>query len=143
MLQIHHDRNQTKTYLLGILVLAFFLRIMFLKTIPNGFFCDEASNAYDAYAILTTWRDQHGTFLPLFARALDDYRESLYIFITVPFIKVFGLNEFAARLPAALVGVLTVLFLYCLVKEWFNQRVALTASLFGSDLKERMNEVPS
>ncbi|MBD2296197.1 glycosyltransferase family 39 protein [Anabaena sphaerica FACHB-251] len=108
-----------------ILLVAALLRILFLGTIPNGFFCDEASNGYDSYSILQTLRDQHGNFLPLFARALDDYRPSMYIYLTVPFIKIFGLNEFATRLPAAVIGTLTVLALYYLAKEIFNNKVAL------------------
>jgi 4-amino-4-deoxy-L-arabinose transferase-like glycosyltransferase len=124
-------RDYTLIYLGGILAIAAFLRLLFLSTIPNGFFCDEASNGYDSYCILKTLRDQHGEFLPLFARALDDYRPSLYIFITVPFIKIFGLNEFATRLPAAIIGILTVLVLYYLVKELFeDQKIALIAALF-------------
>lgn len=121
--------NRTGIYLLLILVIAALLRVLFLGTIPNGFFCDEASNAYDSYSMLKTLRDQHGEFLPLFSRALDDYRETLYAFVTIPFIQLFGLNEFAARFPAALTGVLTVLVLYFLVKECFDRQTALIAAL--------------
>ena len=117
-------------YLLIILVIAAVLRILFLGTIPNGFYCDEASNAYDSYSLLHTLRDQHGQFLPWFTRSIDDYREALFAFITIPFIKIFGLNEFAARFPAAFIGILTVLVLYYLVKECFGQKIALVAALF-------------
>jgi 4-amino-4-deoxy-L-arabinose transferase-like glycosyltransferase len=121
-----------KIYLLSIIAIAFFLRIFNLGNNPNGFFCDEASNGYDSYSILYTLKDQHGQFLPLFARALDDYRPSLYIFLTVPFIKIFGLNEFATRSPAALAGVLTVLVIYYLAKEIFNEKIGLfTAGLLA------------
>ncbi|MEQ8541867.1 MAG: glycosyltransferase family 39 protein [Coleofasciculus sp. D1-CHI-01] len=127
------EKNQSKDltiiYLLIILAVAALLRLLFLGTIPNGFFCDEASNAYDSYSMLKTLRDQHGTFLPLFSRALDDYRETLYAFITIPFIKIFGLNEFAARFPAALIGVLTVLVIYHLVKECFDRQTGLFSAL--------------
>ncbi|MDJ0532504.1 MAG: glycosyltransferase family 39 protein [Xenococcaceae cyanobacterium MO_207.B15] len=116
-------------YLLIILVIATLLRVLFLGTIPNGFFCDEASNAYDSYSILNTLKDQHGAFLPFFTRSIDDYREALFIYLGIPFIKLFGLNEFAARLPAAFTGILTVLVIYYLVKELFDNKTALIASL--------------
>lgn len=119
-------------YLVGIIAIAAILRLAFLGTIPNGFFCDEASNGYDSYSILHTMRDQYGEFLPMFARALNDYRPSLYIFLTIPFIKIFGLNEFATRLPAAVIGILTVLVIFYLVKEIFNQKVALISALLLS-----------
>lgn len=116
-------------FLLFTLLLATVLRVLFLGSIPNGFFCDEASNAYDSFSLLHTLRDQHGAFLPVFTRSIDDYREALYIFITIPFIKIFGLNEFAARIPAAMIGVATVLVLYYLVKECFDRKTALVAAL--------------
>lgn len=128
--QLDSSLKNSGIYLFVILAIAALLRLLFLGTIPNGFFCDEASNAYDSYSMLETLRDQHGEFLPLFSRALDDYRESLYAFITIPFIKIFGLNEFSARVPAAVIGVLTVLAVYFLVKECFEQRTALIAALF-------------
>ena len=126
---INNIQKYSWVYLLIILAIAALLRIMFLGTIPNGFYCDEASNAYDSYSILHTLRDQHGQFLPWFTRSIDDYRESLFVFLTIPFIKLFGLNEFSARLPAAFIGILTVLVLYYLVKELFDRKTALVAAL--------------
>ena len=123
------NRKYTVIYLLIILVIATLLRVLFLGTIPNGFFCDEASNAYDSYSILNTLRDQHGAFLPFFTRSIDDYREALFIYLGIPFIKVFGLNEFSARFPAAFIGILTVVVLYYLSKELFDQKTALVAAL--------------
>lgn len=116
--------------LIIVILISALLRVSFISTAPSSFSVDEASYAYDAYSILETMRDRYGEFLPAFVRAFDDYRESLYIFILVPFIKIFGLNEFAARLPAALIGTLTVLVLYYLVLEFFNKNIALVAALF-------------
>ena len=110
--QSNHLEKNSIFYLLGIVAIAFILRIVFLGTIPNGFFCDEASNAYDSYSILKTLKDQHGVFLPFFTRSIDDYREALFVFLTIPFIKLFGLNEFAARFPSAVIGAITVVVLY-------------------------------
>ncbi|MEA5510377.1 glycosyltransferase family 39 protein [Crocosphaera sp. UHCC 0190] len=112
-----------------ITIIAAFIRIVFLDKIPNGFFPDEASNAYDAYSILRTGKDQYGHFLPLVFKSANDYREGLYIYLMVPFIKILGLNEFAARMTSAMIGTLTVLIIYYLVKEVFNRRVALSSAL--------------
>lgn len=116
--------------LLIVILISVLLRVSFISTAPSSFSVDEASYAYDAYSILETMRDRYGKFLPFFVRAFDDYRESLYIFILVPFIKIFGLNEFAVRLAAALIGTLTVIVVYYLAKEIFNKNVALWAALF-------------
>ncbi|MEA5533093.1 ArnT family glycosyltransferase [Crocosphaera sp. XPORK-15E] len=112
-----------------IIIIAALIRIVFLDKIPNGFFPDEASNAYDAYSILHTGRDQYGDFLPLVFKSANDYREGLYIYLMIPFIKIFGLNEFAARMTSGVIGTLTVLIVYYLAKEVFNQRVALFSAL--------------
>jgi len=111
------------------LLVAALLRLPFLASIPNGFTTDEASTGYDAFSILETGRDQHGEFLPLFARSFGDYNESLYRFIAVPFVAVFGLSEFSVRLPAALAGTATVGVLYLLVASASDRRLAWAASL--------------
>ncbi len=127
----NHLEKYSIFYLLGIVAIAFILRTLWLGTIPNGFMCDEASNAYDAYSISETLRDRHGEFLPLWLKAFgNDYREALYVYLTVPFIKLFGVNEFGARFSSAAIGVITVVILYYLTKELFNQKIALFAALF-------------
>jgi 4-amino-4-deoxy-L-arabinose transferase-like glycosyltransferase len=109
-----------------------FLRLIFLDVIPNGFQQDEAAAGYDAYSMLTTLRTQYGQFLPLFSKtyegALNDYDETIYRFLIIPFIPLFGLNEFTTRLPAALVGTLDIVFFYYFVKVFFDRRIALVAA---------------
>ena len=126
----HSGFKKINIRLLIVILIASRLRGAFIATAPSSFSVDEASYAYDAYSILQTMRDRYGEVLPLFVRAFDDYREALYIFILIPLIKIFWLNEFAARLPAALIGTLTVLVLYYLVFELFNNNTALIAALF-------------
>lgn len=114
----------------SIILLASLLRIIFLSRIPSGFEHDEAVHGYDAYSILLTQRDEYGNFIPLFLKATGDYRSSIYSLMAVPLIKFLGLNEFATRLPAALAGILTVLIVYYLVKELFNnQQLAAVSAL--------------
>ncbi len=116
--------------LLLILALAGVLRLWDLTGVPNGFHADEVSIGYDAYSMLETGRDQYGEFLPLFSRSFGDYDESLYRYLTIPFVAVFGLTEFATRLPASLAGILTVWVFFSLVRDRFGVRVALLAALF-------------
>lgn len=130
MLKRIQTENVSIFYLLGIVVLGFLLRVIFLGTIPNGFFPDEASNAYDAYSIIHTLRDQYGKFLPAYFKSANDYREGLYMYLMVPFIKVFGLNIFGSRITSAVIGTLTIVVLYYLTKEIFSQNVALFSALF-------------
>jgi 4-amino-4-deoxy-L-arabinose transferase-like glycosyltransferase len=131
MSRSNSTRDYTRIYLIVIIAIAALLRFLFLDTIPQGFNCDEAATGYEAYSILETLRDRYGNFLPPFLKILgNDYYEAPYIFITSLSIKIFGLNEFATRFPAALSGVLTIVALYYLVKECFGKRVGLIAALF-------------
>lgn len=107
--------------MLGMIVItALFVRIYRIAENPPALSWDEVSIGYNAYTILTTGQDEHGRFLPLdtFA-AYGDYKPPLPVYLTVPFVAVFGLNEFAVRLPSALAGTLTVLLMYFLVLELF------------------------
>ena len=145
-------RLKTNIWLIGIVVLAGVLRICWLGDAPNTFSTDEASNGYDAYSILLTRRDRYGHFLPVLLQAFNDARESLYVFLVIPFIKLWGLNEFSVRFPAAMAGVLTVPAVYYLAKEIFNQKkIALFAaflvaispwSIYYSRLAFRANLFP-
>ncbi|MEW6491995.1 MAG: glycosyltransferase family 39 protein, partial [Cyanobacteriota bacterium] len=125
MLQINRVIKQIPVHLLLIILVALVLRISFLSTIPNGLYHDEATIGYDSYSLLKTGRSQYGEFLPFFSKAFSDYNESLTRFITVPFVWIFGLNEFAIRLPMAIIGTATVGVLYYLSKELFTKNIAL------------------
>lgn len=113
--------SRTIYYLFAILLVALFFRTYKIDTNPPAISWDEASIGYNAYTILTTGKDEHGVFLPIntFA-AFGDYKPPVPIYLTVPFIALFGLNELAVRLPSAVAGVMTVWVLYFLVSELFK-----------------------
>lgn len=117
-----------KIALFLIILLAIVLRFLDLGKNPPGINLDEAAIGYNAYSILKTGRDEYGQFLPLQFRSLDDYKPPLYIYLTVPSVAIFGLNEFAVRFPSALLGVLAVIMTYFLTKEFFDQRAGLIAA---------------
>lgn len=99
------------------LALAFVLRFWHLGSTPSGLDWDEASLGYNAYSILQTGKDEYGTFLPIVLRSFDDYKPVLYTYLSIPFIAIFGLTEFAVRFPSALIGVVTVFATYFFIKE--------------------------
>jgi hypothetical protein len=106
-----------------IVFVAFFLRIYKIDANPPALSWDEVSIGYNAYSILKTTKDEHGRFLPLDTFiAYGDYKPPVPIYITLPFVAFFGLNEFAVRIPSALFGTLTVLLTYFLVKQLFSQK---------------------
>src|SRR3989338_4260655 len=90
-----------------VVVLGSFLRLWQLGKNPPGFYSDEALYGYEAYSLLKTGRDQFGNFLPISIAGFGDYRPALYIYSTIPFIAIFGLTEFATRLPSAMFSIFT------------------------------------
>ncbi len=110
----------SKIIILAIIVLAFILRFNKLGQVPLSLNWDETSNAYNAYSILKTGRDEYGKLLPLYNRSFDDYKPPLYMYLNVPTVAVFGLTSFAARVPSAFFGFLTVLLIYFLTKKLFE-----------------------
>lgn len=103
------------TYLFLIVILGAILRFAFLTYNPPSLNWDEISHGYNAYSILKTGMDQWGRKFPLFNfRAYGDYPTTLNLYLTIPFILIFGLTEYAVRLPHALIGVLTIVSVYFL-----------------------------
>lgn len=102
-----------------VFILALALRLIFLGRFPAGFTADEAAQGYTAYSILKTGKDEWGVKFPLNPRSFGDFKAPVYTYLTIPSIAVFGLNEFAVRLPGAIFGSLSVLVVYFLVKELF------------------------
>ena len=103
-----------------ILFLAFLLRFYKLGSVPFSLDWDEVSNGYNAYSILKTARDEYGKFLPLANRSFDDYKPPVYMYLNIPAIAIFGLNEFSVRLPSALFGFLTVPLIFLLANFLFH-----------------------
>lgn len=106
-----------KKWLIIILFLATFLRLYDLGRNPPSLDWDEASLGYNAFSLLKTGKDEFGRAWPISIRSFEDYKPALYTYSTIPSITLFGLNEFAVRLPSAVFGVLTVLVTFFLVRE--------------------------
>ncbi len=110
--------------LLAIIILAVLLRFWQLGAVPPSPDWDEAALGYNAYSVLKTGRDEYGTFLPLSLRSFDDYKPPLYMYLTIPFVALFGLSTWAVRLPSAIAGVLAVVGTYFLVLELFRHQAS-------------------
>jgi 4-amino-4-deoxy-L-arabinose transferase-like glycosyltransferase len=114
--------------LIGVILLAVFLRFWQLGKVPVSPDWDEAALGYNAYSILKTGRDEYGTFLPRVLRSYDDYKPPLYAYLTIPAIATFGLNVWAVRLPSAVMGSLAVIGTYFLVFRLFGSDELESAS---------------
>ncbi len=121
--------RRTWVILLLILLLAGFLRLVKLGQSPPGLNQDEAANAWNAYCLLKTGKDQVGVSWPIFyTRALGGNRSTLHIYLLIPFQAIGGLNIITTRLPAAVGGVLTVLLIYYVGRRLFGREVGLVSA---------------
>lgn len=124
-------------YTLGVIVfiilLSFILRFYQLTSLPPGLDWDEVSNAYNGYSILKTGKDEFSQSFPILFRAYDGYVPPVLIYLNSISAFLFGLNEFSARMPNALLGTLTVFGIYLLTKELFKKS-NFQLSIFHSQL---------
>lgn len=97
-------------------LLAFTLRVLHITVLPP--YWEEAALGYDAYSILQTGKDHHGTAFPIVAfESFGDWKPAGYFYLIVPFIALFDLSVLAVRLPAVLAGVSVVLAVGVLAKR--------------------------
>ena len=113
-----------------VVLLALGLRVYQLGEVPAGLYCDEAGNAYNAWALGTAGIDENGRVLPLYVWSFGTaYKNPVYIYSAILPVKLLGLSEFSARLPAALFGTATVAGLFLLGRAAFGPWVGLWAAL--------------
>jgi 4-amino-4-deoxy-L-arabinose transferase-like glycosyltransferase len=106
--------------LLLIGVVGVFLRTYQLMTVPAGALFDEGFNAFDALRMIDGW---HPIFLPA-----NSGREALFIYLQALSIYLLGPTDWPLRVPAAIVGILTIPLSYVLIVRLFTRRVALLTS---------------
>lgn len=111
--------------LVGILIIATFLRFFHFTTVPAGLYPDEAMNGNNATEVAET-----GHFQPFYTE--DNGREGLYINILALTLKVTpaadATQPWIVRLPAAIAGVLTVWGFYLLIAELLGDGAGLFAA---------------
>ncbi|MFH1289228.1 MAG: phospholipid carrier-dependent glycosyltransferase [Patescibacteria group bacterium] len=116
---IKKDFSRWKLLVLLFSIFSFSLVLRFVKLaeMPSALNWDEVSHGYNAYSVLKTGQDEWGQFLPLANfRAFGDYPLPVNLYLTIPGISLFGLNELGIRAPHAFLGGLTVLVCFFLVR---------------------------
>src|SRR3989344_5374942 len=114
----------------ALLVIGIFLRVWQVGKIPISLFGDEIDVGLQANSILTTGKDYLGNRMPVLFHSFSEYRLPLQLYLDVPFVKLFGLNEVGVRAVSVLFGFLSLIFFYLLIKEFSNKKLATVATLF-------------
>ena len=103
------------------------VRLLWLGEIPQGLNYDEASEGYDAWALLHHGIDRHGYRYPVHQVAWGSGQAPLYGYLAWPFIKLLGLNLLSFRLPQAILGVAALFVMYAVGRRLAGRGFALCA----------------
>ncbi|MCL4383965.1 hypothetical protein M1116_00765 [Patescibacteria group bacterium] len=120
-----------KKWLILLFFASFLIRIYKVNSYPPPSW-DEASLGYNAYSISKTLKDEYGNLLPLIFKSFGDYKPGLYVYLTVPFVYLFGLSTLSVRLPSIILGSLLPLVFYFLARHFpfkKNRQLAFIGAL--------------
>lgn len=120
MIDFGLGRLKNHFIIIVLLIIGFLIRINYLGA--QSFWFDETISSIAAIAIL-----ERGS--PTFSSGLFYGRGILNtVSIAVSF-KIFGINEFAGRLPSVLFGTLMIPLIYLLGLKWGNKRIGIIAAI--------------
>ena len=94
----------------GLIIVFAVTRLWKLASLPYGLHVDEAAMAYDARCLAEHGYDRHLKSWPLYLSNFGTGQSSLYAFLCVPFIKIFGYSVFIIRMPAVIGSVLNFVY---------------------------------
>lgn len=123
-----HTQKKTWLFLAAVLLLGFTLRLVALGSVPSGLHADEASFLVNATALMETGKDEDGRLLPISLNSLIDPKPALYSYLQVPAVALIGSTPFAARLPAALLGVVSLALMFVVLRSTVSKTVSLVAT---------------
>ena len=118
--------------LILIVIIGGLFRLYKLNSYPPSLNWDEISHSYTAYSLSETGKDQWNQSWPIFNfRGYGDYPTTLNVYLTLPLVKFFGLNDWTTRLPTALLGWTAVPLSFFLAQLLFkNTTISLLTALF-------------
>ena len=114
--------------LLAIILLAFLLRIIGINSYPIGLYSDEAVFGYNAKLLIETGRDEYNRFWPMSLESFGDWKPPMQAWLAIPFVWALGLNEYAVRLPSAILGTATIVVVYFLAGTLLRSDLAAARS---------------
>ncbi|WNS41629.1 phospholipid carrier-dependent glycosyltransferase [Paenibacillus sp. MMS20-IR301] len=106
------------------------VRILYITSIPPGLNQDEASIGYDAYAILHYGMDRNGVRLPVHLIAWGSGQNALYAYLSMPFLLLFGLTPLSVRALSLVMGLLSMIIFYLIMRQLSSSSRAGTAAMF-------------
>lgn len=101
----------------SLLFFIIFLRVFHIATTPLGMHIDEAGLGLNAWSIANFGTDRYGNPMPVCPSNFYGEQSAFYTYFCALLVKIFGLNIYTLRMPAAIMGVLAVLFGSLIIRE--------------------------
>ena len=121
---LHTRAWPVDSVLLTAMAVGLLVRVWNFGDIPPGLNQDEASTAYDAYALIHHGIDRHGYRLPIMLVSWGSGMYAAAAYVAAPFIGVFGLSVWSARLPFLLAGMAALPMFFVLLRDTTNLQTA-------------------
>ncbi|MCL6589353.1 MAG: glycosyltransferase family 39 protein [Firmicutes bacterium] len=127
------EKKYFKHIIALILLIGAAVRLWKFGLIPAGFNQDGAMGAVDAWALAKYGTDRFGMRWPaVFTAWGNGQMHVLLSYLSVPFIAVFGLNRFSARIVTLIISLLALWAIYCLCKLIFGRKTAAVVLAFAA-----------
>lgn len=110
-----------------ILAVGIFARVFLFGDVPGDINQDEAFAGYNAFTLMHHAADSYGYRLPVYLTAWGSGMNALESYLMIPFVAIFGLKVWVIRLPMLLVGILSLVAVYHLVRRFSSGKLALAA----------------
>ncbi len=125
---LSREQRRYRLAVLFALVVGVVVRVVKFPVLPPGLNADEASSAYEAYALATTGADRWGNHLPAYFPGWGSGQNVLLSYLTVPVVQLLGLNMVSVRLVPLLLGLLTLPLFFVFLRP-LGRRPALLGLL--------------
>ena len=111
-----------------LLAVGAFVRCYRFLELPMGQNQDGSMAAVEALCLANNGTDQYGTSWPTYFEAWGySQMSTLYSYLLIPFVKIFGLSKFTLRFPMLLMGLLTLPLMWDVARRIGGRGFALTA----------------
>ncbi len=120
--------NRKKLILGIIFMIAVISRSALLGVYPVGLHADEAYAGYEAFSLLEYGYDSWGYKNPVYLTAWGSGMNAMESYLMIPFIAIGGLSKITIRIPQFLLGIISVVIFYLLLRRLSNENMALLGS---------------
>lgn len=119
------DATRHKLAFWLILLVGAGVRLFHFGTVPDGLNIDEASVGVEAYSLLHYGVNRWNNAFPVYFPAWGSGLQPLYVYLTLPMVKLLGLTVYAVRMVNMTVGIATLPLAYWVARLAFGRAAAL------------------